>query len=62
MKQLVVSIPAAIHLTVNVADDATDEQITQAVNETYDAEHGKYVELRAGVDFDVDEFVIIDGN
>lgn len=56
MKLVHVAIPASVTLTVEVADDATDEQIAEAVEEACP----KYPEIKAGQHFDPSEFNILE--
>lgn len=56
MRLITYTIPANINGSVEVADDASLEDIRQAVRD----DCPKYVELKAGQNFDTDDFGILD--
>lgn len=55
MKEVTVSIPVSVHLTVTVPDDATDDQIREEV----ERECPKYPEIKSGTHFDPADYVIL---
>ena len=55
MREIEVRIPASVYLTVEVADDATADDIAAAVEDRCP----KYPEIKAGQHFDVAEFEIL---
>lgn len=56
MRTLTVQHHASFTTEVDVADDATPEQIKEAVFDTVP----KFPDVKAGVHFDPDEFVILE--
>lgn len=56
MKRLYIRIPASVYLYVEVADDASDDAIKAAVVE----ECPKYPEVKAGQNFDPEEYDVLD--
>lgn len=56
MRLITYTIPANVNGTVEVADDATVEDVRQAVRD----DCPKYVQVKAGENFDPDDFDILE--